>query len=478
MSAGAFSTIVAIIILMVETAGIVAALHAVLTARSSQSAIAWAISLVTFPWIALILYIIFGRNKFKGYISLRQTSRNATNHLLEGLYGAAADSDLIHPASTAMERTFSRLARMPITRCNQCRLLINGNATFQAIFDSIDKAEHYILVQFYIVRDDRLGQELKDRLVQKATSGVGVYFLYDEIGSHELPRIYLRELRAAGVAVSEFHSTKGRANRFQVNFRNHRKIVVVDGEVGFIGGHNVGEEFISRHPKHGAWRDTHVEVHGPAVIGLQFVFSEDWHWATDTTPSLQWHLRYHPDAGESVLVLPSGPADNIETCGLMFVEAINAAKDRIWLATPYFIPDERILGALKLAVLRGVEVRILLPEKPDHFWMGLASYARYDQLLPLQIQIYRYTGGFMHHKVFLVDDEVAAVGTANLDNRSFRLNFEITLLNFHPPFIQSVRQMLEADFVRSRLETMADYSERILPFRIAVKAVSLLEPIL
>ena len=471
-------TFISLVIVAVELLGMIAAVHAIATARTPQSAIAWAVALVTLPWITLILYAIFGRNKFNGYVTLRNAKSVATADLLQQLKQETSEKEILSTSLTASQNTLTSLAQLPISRYNRCRLLVDGRATFQRIFDSIEKAADFVLVQFYIVRDDNLGRELKKRMIQKAREGVDVYFLYDEIGSFELPHRYLSELRNAGVIVSAFHSTRGKANRFQINFRNHRKIVVVDGTLGYVGGHNVGDEYISGHERYGDWRDTHVEIRGPGTIALQFSFIEDWHWATGAIPELRWPIETIGEGRDRVLVIPSGPADKLETCGLMFLHAIHTAKERFWIASPYFIPDEKLLAAMKLAVLRGVDVRIILPEKPDHLLAYLASFDNYERLLPLGIRIFRYTRGFMHQKVFLVDGEYAAVGTANLDNRSFRLNFEVTLINYHKPFVQEVEAMLRADMARSRAVELNDYTSRSFLFKVAVKAVSLLEPIL
>jgi cardiolipin synthase len=196
---------------------------------------------------------------------------------------------------------------------------------------------------------------LQSKLIQKAKENVKVYFLYDEIGSHKLPQSYLRDMQIAGIVTSAFHTTKGKTNRFQLNFRNHRKIVVMDGKIAYVGGHNVGDEYLGKHPKFGAWRDTHVKIEGPAVQFIQFCFVEDWYWATKGIPELNWEPCRAEDGREDALVIASGPADRLETCGLMFVQAINEARERVWIASPYFAPDLQILSALKLAALRGYD---------------------------------------------------------------------------------------------------------------------------
>jgi cardiolipin synthase A/B len=471
-------TITAIVFTLVEFLGIIAAFHAVMNARTSQGAIAWAISLVTLPVVALVLYAIFGRSKFKGYATLRHMEDEKIQYIMEQCRGEALAEKMVCEPASISELALTRLVELPITRFNKSELLIDGDTTFEAIFAGIESAQNYILIEFFIIKDDELGRELKTRLIRKAAENIRIYFLYDEIGSHKLPDSYIQEMREAGITTSAFHSTRGKTNQFQLNFRNHRKIVVVDGKSAYVGGHNVGDEYVSRHPKFGPWRDTHIKLEGPVVKTIQFCFIEDWYWATSDIPELSWDLQKAREGNEKTLMIASGPADAMDTCGLMFVQAINAATKRIWIASPYFVPDSQILAALKLAALRNVDVRILLPEKPDHKLVYLASFSYYQRILPPGIKLYRYTAGFMHQKVFLVDSSCAAVGTANLDNRSFRLNFELTLLNYDSGFIEDVENMLQTDFDRSRQVKLTDYTGRSFFFKLAVSCARIFSPIL
>jgi cardiolipin synthase len=278
--------------------------------------------------------------------------------------------------------------------------------------------------------------------------------------------------------VSSFNTRKGRANRFQVNFRNHRKIVVVDGQEAWVGGHNVGDEYLGRDPKVGHWRDTHVRVVGPAAQTLQVSFLEDWHWATDTFLDLNWEPLPAP-SGRSVaaLALPSGPADDLETCTLFFIGAIQSANDRLWIASPYFVPDEQFITALQLAALRGVDVRIIVPANTDDLLANLSQWSYLEELETVGIRVFRHEKGFMHQKVLLVDDDFATVGTANFDNRSFRLNFEITLVVVDREFNEAVAQMLEADIADSRLATAGDFQAKPCWFRFAARLARLTAPI-
>jgi len=456
---------------------VVMAVDAVMRNRTAQGAIAWAVSLMTLPLAALPLYLIFGRNRFNGYVAARRSNNRDLKPIVDRLARFGPDVQASMAFGRESWRALEMLALMPFTHSNQATLLIDGRQTFQAIFEAIDSASSYILVHYYILKNDTAGRELQARLIQKARTGVRVYLLYDEIGSVGLPKQYTEALREGGVKVRPFHSTKGKANRFQLNFRNHRKIVVVDGLVAFVGGLNVADEYIEGTPKLGPWRDTHLKLAGPCVQCVQLVFVEDWYWAVHEIPELDWGPRPAQGKNQNILVLPTGPADELESCGLFFLEAINGARERLWIASPYFVPDDAIVSALQLAALRGVDVRLVLPEKTDHLLVYLSSFSYLEEAEKAGVKIFRYQPGFLHHKVMLVDDELAAVGTANLDNRSFRLNFEITVVVNDAEFAGEVKAMFRDDLARCRQAHPTALSERRLWFRLAVRIARLLAPI-
>lgn len=456
--------------------GLASAWHAIVYTRTSQGAIAWAILLIAFPYITLPAYLIFGRGKFHGYVKARRAGDTAIDHIARALEKKLR---VFHHREEDIDsdyRALERLAKTPFTSHNEARLLINGAVTFEAIFRAIEAAKNYILVQFYIIHDDELGRELKSRLEQKAREGVRVYVLFDEIGTR-LPRRFRREIAESGVKFFPFRTSRGIRNRLQINFRNHRKIVIVDGVRAFLGGLNVGDEYMGRSQRFGHWRDTHVEATGPIVQAIQLTFLEDWHWATGMVPDLSWGPQPDDDANQIALVLPSGPADALETCGLFFVHAINAASNRIWITSPYFVPDAQVVTALQLAVLRGVDVRVMLPEKPDHWLVYLSSFSYIAEAAPTGVKFYRYQPGFLHQKVILVDDDFAAVGTANLDNRSIRLNFEIMLLLADKRFAGDVAAMLEHDFSHCRQVQPDDVTTHSIWFRMAVPVARLMAPV-
>ena len=467
------------IVAIFELLGLLTAVHAVMSVRTPQGSIAWVAALVTIAPVSVPAYWVFGRNKFHGYVLAREQELGYLDDVIREANAGVSAHITPTPEQAGRLLGAERLARLPVTSGNRSELLIDGQATFDSIFAGIDAASDYILVQFYIVKDDELGRALKARLVDKAKAGVRVYFLYDEIGSLGLSSAYLNDLRSAGVDVHPFHSRKGFGNRFQLNFRNHRKTVVTDGMTAWIGGHNVGDDYMGRDPKVGEWRDTHVRIEGPAVLGAQLAFVEDWRWATDVSlEGLSWNPQA-ADGGEShALVIASGPADMLETATLMFVQAINAARSRIWIASPYFVPDEATTRALQLAALRGVDVRILIPEKSDNPLVTLAAYSYFDDIKSVGVQVYRYGAGFLHGKYILLDDTVSMIGTANFDNRSFRLNFEITAAIIDRNFATEVERMFEADFARSRAMHASEYDDKPVWFRLAVRLSRLAAPVL
>lgn len=469
-----------IFFIVIELLGITAALHAVFTVRTSQGAIAWAISLIFMPILTLIPYCIFGRDKFSAYIKARRQV-DAEMHQISAhinwrnwLERVTKDSpeqryDVIH--------SMYQLTKMPLLDNNNVELFINGKNTFEALFKSLREAKKTVLMSFFVINNDGLGVALQKELIACVSRGVEVYLLYDRVGSIRLPKSYVKKLLNAGVQVKAFSVKAGLFNRFQWNFRCHRKITVIDGEIAFIGGHNVGDEYLGKKPPLSPWRDTHIKITGPAAICLQEVFAEDWYWVSHRLPTLTIPTDF-PKEGISCQVIPSGPADTRETCSLFFVEMINSAKQRIWITSPYFVPDESVFKALELAVLRGVDVRLLLPARRDHVMVFAATVLYSMEAMKKGIRVFNYIQGFIHQKVVLVDDDMAAIGSANLDNRSFRLNFEIMALILDKGFAGQVENMLLSDFAVSTERTVADTKKYPTIYKLGMGIARLLSPIL
>ena len=481
-------SIYSIVSLVVHVLGIANAAHAVMNVRSSRGAIAWAISLITFPWLAIPLYWVFGRSKFQGYSEAIRRVYQQHQDLVHHAYDEISKFQVELPDELAtVENLVSSISEVTFTNNNAIELSIDGKQTFGRMLEAIAEAQNYILLQSYIIHDDEIGNKFKDALITKAVEGVRIYVLYDAIGSHDLNRTYLNPLRQNGIAVSSFRSTTGKGNRFQINFRNHRKILIVDGHTGFVGGLNIGDEYLGKDPHFGHWRDTHLETQGTIVQSLQGTFLKDWYWATKEFPEVSWSITENHHYKQTAFVLATGPADRLDVCTLFFLNLIDLARERLWIASPYFVPDDSTLNALKLAALRGVDVRIILPNSPDHLLVYLCSFSYYAELKEVGIKVYRYCSGFMHQKIILCDRTITGVGTTNLDNRSFFLNFEAMTFAVRcdrqrsttsPDLVESVEKMLEDDFKASRLVNLEKHQQKPFWFRLSAEVSRLFAPIL
>jgi cardiolipin synthase len=464
---------------LVYCIGILCAIHAVMNVQSSRGAIAWGISLITFPWLAIPLYLIFGKNEFWQYAKAMRNAYKEHYRLVNQVYREILEHKAKLPAKFAiLEELAETFTPFPFTVGNQVELLIDGQQTYKEMLQAIDKAKDYILLQSYIINDDRAGNKFRKALSEKAKQGVRICFLYDKLGSRKLSRTYLKSLEQHGIKLGGFGRTKNKGNRFQINFRNHRKILIVDGQIAFMGGLNIGDEYLGEDPHFGSWRDTHLKICGAAVQCLQSVFLGDWYWVTKEIPEVCWEVTRSKEHDQKVLILPTGPADRLDSCNLFFLSLIERSQSRLWIASPYFVPNNSILDALKLAVLRGVDVRIILPNKPDRLTVYLCSFSYYTELEEAKIKIYRYRSGFMHQKVILVDRDLAGVGTVNLDNRSFFLNFEVMTFSIDTQFIQSVETILEKDLKASRSIDLSSYEKKPFWFKLGARASRLLAPIL
>lgn len=455
-------SLIGLVAAAMHVGGVVAAARALMHTRTPQGTIAWVLGLLLLPELTLVPYLFLGTNHFRGYLAHHR--RLAHRHPPQ----AGDDGTGRYAALVAMQGR-------PFRGGHALRLLVNGEATFDAILAAIAQARHCVLVQFFVIHDDALGRRLQRALLERAAAGVSVCVLYDGVGSHDLPAHYVEALRAGGVAIHRFATHRWR-NRFQLNFRNHRKIVVVDGERAFVGGLNVGEEYLGRRPPLAPWRDTHLELRGPAVADLQQLFADDWQWITGARPPLLPAPAHCGDA--RALIVAAGPADAQETGSLFFVAAINSARRRLWLTTPYFVPDTAVRAALRLAVLRGVDVRVLLPARADHRVVFAASTLHAHHALRAGVRVYRYQPGFLHQKVVLVDDDAAAVGSINLDSRSFRLNFEVGALVVDHAFAAAVAAMLTTDFSHAQAVAPGEYLDAPYLKRVAMHVARLFDPLL
>lgn len=460
-------------IIVIQVAGILHALHAIMHARTPQSAIGWGLALVMLPYVAIPLYWVFGESRFAGYTLAGGGCPDldrATRELKAAVAPFEEDFSEKHRDAARIARNLNGFGPL---RGNAVHLLADGHAAFEAIFEAIDSARKFVVVQFYIIHDDALGGRLREALLRAAARGVQCRVLYDSVGSKGLGDAWKRPLREAGVDVQAFVTNRQFGRRFQVNFRNHRKLVAVDGRIALIGGFNVGDEYLGLGPL-GPWRDTHVRVEGPAATAMLAPFLEDWNYVTRQVPLLPAEVA---EAGtRRVLPFASGPAQTWHSAPGVYIEAIHDVRERLWIASPYFVPDPATRSALGHAALRGVDVRILLPSRPDHLLPFLSSFTFYPSMREAGVRIWRYQPGFMHQKVLLADSDLAIVGSINLDYRSFAINFESAIAVEDRDFAAEVAAMFEKDFEYATEEDLWKFEKGSFWFRLKCRMASLVSP--
>lgn len=459
----------------VEVAGLVLALRAILIARTPQAAIGWVLILLVLPVIGIPLFLVFGESKFSGYT---RAGTGKSRALDEALKATVRHLEGYHAEVRGLCADGSQVAQsisgLPPTSGNRTRLLVDGRQTFDEMFRAIAAAKESVWVQFFIIHDDELGRELAARLLAAAARGVECLVMFDQVGSKKLPPEWVEKLASGGVKVQPFVTNRQNGRHFQINFRNHRKLLVVDGATAFVGGLNAGDEYMGRSTRFGPWRDTHLRIDGPAVAGFQMPFIEDWNYATKSLPT--YRLRSAP-AGEAVIFpVPSGPAEEWCAASAVYLSVIQDAKRRLWVASPYFVPASPLFYAICHAALRGVDVRVILPQMADHLLPWLSSFTYYPKLLAAGVKVWRYQPGFMHQKVLLADDDFAIVGSINLDYRSFMLNFELSAAVQDRAFAAEVENMFLADFDRSRPEDLRAFDRGSLLFRLKCRAAALMSP--
>lgn len=466
----------------------------ILEKRSPQATIGWLLALIWLPVVGWVIYYLFGPQKLKRHSTVRAQSRYIVAHqriyLKEQIakalaryphlgfdeqrfqdidyetYATLADKldqlkSPYHMSADAREisRVIYEGTGLPVTVASDVELLQNGAQAFDSICDAIRGAKHTIHVEYYIYEPDKVGNILRDLLVLKAREGVKVRVLLDWLGSRRINTGYMAELVSAGGEFAFFHEGFLRQIRPLLNMRTHRKIVVCDGAVGFTGGVNITEEEDFRYHKN-PYHDLHLRIEGPAVYWLDEVFLEDWYYTTNKIPQdipAPARLEDVPlEKVRQVQVIASGPDTEQAPIWCAKLMAIHAAKRRVWLATPYFVPDEPALFALKTAALRGVDVRLLLPLVSDSLITTLAARSWYKELLQVGVRIWEYAPNLMHAKAMLVDDVYGFVGTDNFDNRSFRLNFEVTVLSYDYSSAIALAVRLEKDMADAKEIVMAD----------------------
>lgn len=454
----------------------------ILERRDPAKTLAWVLMLVFLPIIGFILYLILGRQ-------FRKRRMTAKKRVLNEYIYSLADSFQINKCNLSQlpgskERLINLIlnnADFPLTLNNEVTILTDGAEIFSAFFHATQAAKEHIHLEMYIYRNDGIGARFTDLLLAKAKEGVKVRIIVDGIGSRGLSQDYVTKMQDAGIEIHFFFPVRLPFLHSQVNYRNHRKILIVDGRTGFVGGCNIGDEYLGLDPKIGHWRETHLEIVGTAVYSLQRIFLQDWYFVTGQT--LEGVLtELFPDPPEQdnkpVQITASGPDAQWEAIMQVYYYAIATAQKSVYLTSPYFIPNESILTALKTAALSGVEVKLLLPAKPDHRIVFWAAMSYLEELMEAGVEVYLYQYGFLHSKVLTIDGTVSSVGSANMDQRSFNLNFEVNALIYGEKITSRLEQDFWLDLTNSVQLDLEHFKDRPMRHRVLESVSRLLSPLL
>ena len=456
----------------------------ILERRSPVATLAWILALAWLPLLGAAVYFLVGPRRLRRKRGRYQIVRARRSEIAAAI-SAGEEGMAVRPPVDARWQEFMTLVERsgdgPPLRSSRLEVLPSGDECFDALAQAIAGARHHVHVEYYIWEPDKTGTRLRDLLCERARSGVHVRFLVDAIGSSALGRRFLRPMRDAGVEVAWFNPLSlARFRPDLLNFRTHRKIVICDGHVGFTGGINVSDDVSFRVKGQEAWRDTHVRIEGPPVGWLQVVFLEDWHFATGIAPR---HAAYFPDRqaacdGPWVQIVASGPDHDLYAIHKFYFTAIAGARQRVLITTPYFVPDESILTALVTAALRGAEVKILVSTSGSPRLAFAAARSYFEDLVRAGVRIYQYGPEMLHGKTLVVDRDVAVVGTANMDNRSFRLNFEVMAAIYDGPTAALLAEQFEADLRHAKEYRVRDARRTPLVQRMVEATARLLSPLL
>jgi len=459
------------------------AIMIVLEKRSPYKTAAWILVLILLPIFGVIFYLIFGqeyrRRKLfsrRGIKSLSRFRKLAIKQLRE----IENTNQNFNPEISQKQNLIHLLlnnSQSLLTTGNQLTILNGGKETFDAIFKAIEQAEHHIHLEYYIFSDDNIGNQLKKLLIKKSNEGVEVRIIIDDVGSWGLKKKFLQELIDNGIEIYSFMEVRFPRLTSRVNFRNHRKIVVVDGNIGFTGGINVADRYIRGLPKIGPWRDMHLQISGDAVACLQVIFAADWYFIINENLTGKKYFPPFTEAdGIPIQITASGPDSDWENIAQAFFSAISNARKKVYLATPYLMPPQPIMTALKTAALSNVDVRIIIPGKSDATTAKWCSFSYIEPLLEAGVKIYLYQGGFIHSKYILVDDVISTIGTTNLDFRSLETNFEVNVFVYEKAFTAKMEKQFYADQKNSREIKLVEWKKRAWHYKVRESLAHIVSP--
>lgn len=454
--------------------------------KNPSSTWAWIMVLLFMPTLGFVLYLFLSQNfTRKKLFKLKKNEEYISNKIKEFQMRKIKDGNIQFKNKEMMK--YSQLIKMNLqsdnaifTQDNEIEIYSEGKPKFDELIKCIKAAKTHIHIMYYIFRQDDIGMKLINALAEKAREGVEVRLIYDAVGSKFIKRKAFKELRKAGGQVELFFPSSIPILNFKINYRNHRKITVIDGQIGFVGGFNVGNEYLGLDDKFGYWRDTHIKIIGGGVASLQARFLLDWRLASkEKIENLFKYFTYEKGTGNAgIQIVSSGPDSIDEQIKYGYIKMINDAKFNIYIQTPYFIPDVSVVEAIKLAALSGVDVKIMIPKITDHKIVHWASMSYMGELLDVGVKIYGYEKGFLHAKTCCVDGNISTVGTANLDNRSFRLNFEVNGFIFDDIVTSELENIFKEDLKYCKEITKSDYLRRSNLDKIKESICRLIGPLL
>lgn len=473
--------ILSTIFLVVYTLTIIGVVLVIITDnRNPLKTLPWILVLVLAPGAGLAIYFFFGQNLSKRRIISRRTRKRITTRLEEN---DAAGGTGIPPQRLPLARLLSQTALAVPLYGSRLTPYVDGKTKMDALLEAIARARHHIHIQYYIFSDDETGCRLRDALTAKAREGVEVRILYDDVGCTGVKKAFFEGMRADGIEAYSFLHVKFPRFTSKVNYRNHRKIGVIDGRIGFIGGMNVADRYVlgieRGNGKRERWRDTHFRIEGSGVAGLQASFLSDWSATTKQAVGGPAYFPAPERLTDNVMqIVPSGPLGKWRTLLQAVEYAVSRAAQRVWIETPYYLPSETLNAALQEAALAGIDVRLMLPERSDSRVVDLASHSYLDDMMQAGVKIAFYTPGFLHSKLLLIDDDLAVVGSANMDFRSFEHNFEVNAFVYDRAFNARLAAIYETDLGDCRRVTPGDWFRRPRTRRWAESFMRIFSPLL
>lgn len=437
---------------------------------------AWLLVLLLLPIVGFIMYLFVGKKLSRDDIyDIRSQQQMGLDQLVELQKEQWHEKDLLPEdelshSAREMVHFFLETDHAILTKHNQVELLTDGKQKFQQLFQDIEAAKDHVHIEYYTFYNDQIGNQLRELLEKKAAQGVKVRVIYDSFGSRGMTHEFFKRLEELGGFAEPFFGSYRSFPNFRLNYRDHRKLVIIDGKIGYIGGFNVGDQYLSRDPKFGYWRDTHIRIEGNAVIAMQSRFFMDWN-ATVKEKKMTYQESYFPLSAPkgqaSIQIVSSGPESEVEKIKLGYIKMISDAHKEVLIQTPYLIPDDSLYEALCLAAFSGVKVKVMIPSMPDHPFVYRATQYYAHALLENGVEIYQYEKGFLHSKTMVADGKIASVGSANMDYRSFKLNFESNAFLYDREFSQQMQVTFAEDVKHSRKLTLADFkaASRWLKFK-------------